>query len=100
MKEKLARGIVKGRYVILAVMIAAVAFSAACMSKTHINYDLTQYLSEETMTRRALIKMEEEFGSSEQLRVMFADQEEEALQGYVAEMNALPSDIHSGSTSK
>lgn len=90
MKEKLARGIVKGRYVILAVMIAAVAFSAACMNKTHINYDLTQYLSEETMTRRALIKMEEEFGSSEQLRVMFADQEEEALQGYVAEMNALP----------
>ena len=90
MKKKLAQGIVNGRYWILAAMVMAAVFSAASMGRTHINYDLTEYLSQDTMTRRALIKMEEEFGSSEQLRVMFSDQMDEKLRGYYETLNALP----------
>nr|MBQ6241016.1 MMPL family transporter [Lachnospiraceae bacterium] len=89
-KHKLASSIVRFRFLLLALMLGAAAFSAASIGRTRINYDLTKYLAEDTMTRRALTVMEEEFGSSEQLRVMFADQEETALQGYVSALNALP----------
>ncbi|MBO4837963.1 MAG: MMPL family transporter [Lachnospiraceae bacterium] len=90
LKKKLAAGIVRARFLLLALTLAAAAFSAASIGRTIINYDLTKYLSEDTMTRRALAVMEEEFGASEQLRVMFADQEEAALERYVSAINDLP----------
>ena len=90
MKNKLAGGIVRWRRLILALLLLAAAVSAQGISKTRINYDLTQYLSPETMTRRALTVMQEEFGASEQLRVMFHDLDAETLEKYVGQMNALP----------
>ena len=89
-KNKLAGGIVRWRRLILALLLLAAAVSALGISKTRINYDLTQYLSPETMTRRALTVMQEEFGASEQLRVMFHDLDAETLEKYVGQMNALP----------
>ena len=78
-KKKLAQAIVKGCYVLLALMAVCTVLSALCIGKTRINYDLTRYLSDNTMTKKALKIMEEEFGTSEQLRVMFTDQGEEAV---------------------
>ena len=66
MKRKLAETIVKGRYVIMTVMLLLAVLSLFTIGWTKINYDLTKYLDEDTMTQRALKVMEEEFGSSEQ----------------------------------
>ena len=54
----------------IALLLAA-GWSVTMIGRTNINYDLTRYLSEKTMTRRALKVMEAEFGSAEQLRLMF-----------------------------
>jgi len=89
-KKKLAQGIVKGRYVLLALMVVCAVLSALSIGKTRINYDLTRYLSDNTMTKKALKIMEEEFGAAEQLRVMFVDQPEEAVTEYAAETAQLP----------
>ena len=90
MKRKIARNIVRARYILLALMLAAAVFGAMSIRRTRINYDLTRYLSDETMTKRALAVMKEEFGSSEQLRVMFMDQDETALEAYVSAIGELP----------
>ncbi|MBQ9306679.1 MAG: MMPL family transporter [Clostridia bacterium] len=90
MKQKLARWIVQFRTFILIAMLLITAWSASCIGKTRINYDLNRYLDDDTMTKRALHVMEEEFGSTEQLRVMFTDLDEAALDDYVAQLNELP----------
>ena len=89
-KKKLAQWIVKGRYVLLALMAVCIVLSVLTIGKTRINYDLTRYLSDNTMTKKALKIMEAEFSASEQLRVMFTDQPEEAVTEYAAEMAQLP----------
>lgn len=89
-KKKLAQGIVKGRYVLMALMAVCTVLSALSIGKTRINFDLTRYLSDNTMTKKALKIMEEEFGTSEQLRVMFTDQGEEAVADYAAAISQLP----------
>ncbi len=89
-KKKLAQGIVKGRYVLLALIAVCTVLSAFSIGKTRINYDLTRYLSDNTMTKKGLKIMEEEFGTSEQLRVMFTDQGEEAVADYAAAIRQLP----------
>ena len=78
-RKKLARAIVKARYLLTLCIFAAAVLSCASISKTKINYDLNRYLSDDTMTKRALAVMEQEFGSTEQLRIMFADRTEEQL---------------------
>ncbi|MBP5254281.1 MAG: MMPL family transporter, partial [Lachnospiraceae bacterium] len=78
-KRKLAGNIVRARYVLMMVLLLAAGFSAAMIGRTNINYDLTRYLADDTMTKRALVVMNEEFGVSEQLRVMFADLSEAQL---------------------
>ncbi|MDY3280390.1 MAG: MMPL family transporter [Eubacteriales bacterium] len=88
--RKIAAGIVRLRTGILIVMLALAVVCAGCIGKTHINYDLTRYLNSETMTRRALDVMQAEFGSSEQLRIMFRDVSADTLSSCVARLNALP----------
>ena len=90
MKKKLAEMIIRFRILLLVLILALAAASVFMIPKTTINYDLTRYLSEDTMTRRALAVMEQEFGSSEQLRIMFVDQDEGFLEKAVRDLNALP----------
>jgi len=90
MKEKIAGVIVKRRILILVVLLALAAACVPGVSRTRINYDLTRYLNGDTMTRRALAVMQEEFGTTEQLRVMFHDQSPEELKDRIAALNALP----------
>ena len=80
------RYIVKHRYLILLFMILLTAAAGACIGRTNINYDLTRYLSSDTMTRRALEVMEEEFGSSEQIRLMFENTPEETVREVVSDL--------------
>ena len=100
MQRKIAGGIVRARIVILIGMVILFILCLTTISKTRINYDLTRYLSADTMTRRALDVMEEEFGSSEQLRVMFQNLPEDQLRSAFDALNGLPevqAAVHDGS---
>ena len=90
MKECLARFSVSKRRVLLPVFLALALVCSLFITKTRINYDLTVYLDSSTMTRRALDVMNAEFGSSEQIRVMFTDLPEETLNDCMDALNALP----------
>lgn len=89
MKKALARGIVKYRLLILIVLLLLAVWSVPQISRTRINYDLTRYLADNTMTKRALAVMNDEFGSTEQLTLIFRNQSEEALAGYTARLSAM-----------
>ena len=90
MKQRTARWIVKYRMIILFSVLAISVWSAGCVGKTKINYDLNRYLDDGTMTKRALKVMEEEFGSTEQLRLMFADLGDETLSACLSKLNDRP----------
>lgn len=101
MKQKAAKMIVKYRVFILIAVLLIAAWSGSCIGKTKINYDLNRYLDDDTMTKRALQVMEEEFGSTEQLRVMFVDLDEDTLADYIALLNDRPeilAALHDGET--
>ncbi len=65
--RKLAALIIRGRYVLLAVLLLASVFAAAGVSRTRINYDMTEYLAEDTVTIRGLRVMWDEFGAANSL---------------------------------
>ena len=90
MKQKLAAGIVRLRLPLLIGLLVCAVLCVFTVGKTKINYDLNRYLSEDTMTKRAMRVMEEEFGSSEQLRIMFCDLDETQLQNCISALNARP----------
>ena len=64
-KQKTAAWIVRHRtWILIAILLLAV-WSVTMISHTRINYDLNRYLSDDTMTKRAVAVMEAEFGSFE-----------------------------------
>ncbi len=87
-KRKAAALIVRFRVWLMIILLVTAGWSAAMISRTRINYDLTRYLSEDTMTRQALKVMEEEFGSGEQLRLMFSDLPKDSLSHILDTLNA------------
>ena len=89
MKRAIAKAIVKYRIVILIVLLLAAVWSVPQISRTRINYDLTRYLSDSTMTKRALKVMNEEFGSTEQLYVMFADKSDEEIARFTDQLQGM-----------
>ena len=74
-KHRLAGFIVKYRIVIFLLTVCLAALSVTTIGRTRINYDLVRYLSKDTMTHRALNVMQQEFGNTEQLRLMFEEPE-------------------------
>ena len=89
-RHRLAEWIVKARFFLLALFLACTVFSAFSIGRTRINYDLTRYLAEDTMTRQALTVMQEEFGAAEQLRVMFTDLDEETVRACADRIGEMP----------
>ncbi len=87
-KRKLARAIVRARAWLMILLLVLAALSVTTISRTRINYDLAKYLSEDTMTRKSLDVMQEEFGSAEQLRIMFTDLPEEKMAGILDQLAA------------
>lgn len=90
MKNRAARSIVRYRALILVLILALAAWSAFQIRRTVINYDLTRYLSDSTMTKKALLVMQDEFPSSEQLRLLFENQDDAAIGGFVEKLSAMP----------
>ncbi len=68
MNRKIAALIIRGRYILLAVLLLSAVFSATAISRTRINYDLTTYLDEDTMTIRGARVMQQEFTAANALR--------------------------------
>lgn len=90
MKRKVAGCIVRLRKVILILGIAGAAVCLFTAGQTRINYDMTRYLDPNTLTQRSLAVMQEEFGSAEQMRLMFHDLDAEALEENVRRLEAMP----------
>ena len=90
MKRRLAQTIVKYRSWLLAVLFLLSVCCLFTIGRTRINYDLNRYLSDDTMTKRALLVMQDEFGASEQLRVMFLNKSDGEIASYTDQINALP----------
>ena len=90
MKKRLAASIVRYRRIILPFLLLLAVWSVFQIGRTRINYDLTRYLSDDTMTKKALQVMQEEFGSSEQLRLMFTGTEETSMSGIVLRLTEMP----------
>ena len=57
----------------IAIFLIATVASALLISGTTINYDFTDYLGEDTVTRKSLDMMEKDFGNTDQLTIMFED---------------------------
>ncbi len=76
MLEKLARRVVKTRRLMIFLFLLLTAASAFLIGKATINYDFTDYLGENTVTRKSLDMMEKDFGNTDQLTIMFEDLEE------------------------
>ena len=89
MKSRIARAIVKYRLIFLILLVLLACWSAFQISRTRINYDLTRYLADDTMTKKSLRVMEEEFGSSEQLRLVFQNLNEDTIQSFLTQLTEL-----------
>lgn len=90
MKKRIAAAIVRFRIGILICILIIATWSVFQIGRTKINYDLTRYLSDDTMTKKALAVMQEEFGTTEQLRLMFENQDETALKGIMDRLQEMP----------
>lgn len=74
MKEKFFRGVVKHRRPITVFFLICVVICAYLQSLVSVNYDMNDYLPEDTASTVSLDKMEEEFGSGiPNARVMLKD---------------------------
>jgi len=90
MKQRVARSIVRYRAFILALILIVAVWSVFQIQRTVINYDLTRYLSDNTMTKKALLVMQDEFESSEQLRLLFENQSDASMSDIVQKLSAMP----------
>ena len=90
MKKRIAAAIVRFRIGILICILIIATWSVFQIGRTKINYDLTRYLSDDTMTKKALAVMQEEFGTTEQLRLLFENQDETALKSIMDRLQEMP----------
>ena len=89
MKTRVAGLIVRYRLIIMILLLLLAVWSVFQIGRTRINYDLTRYLDDATMTKRALQVMTEEFGSSEQLRIVFTGLEEDAVKSCMEKLGGM-----------
>ncbi|MDE7394563.1 MAG: MMPL family transporter [Clostridiales bacterium] len=68
--KKLAAFIVKSRHVLTGLFAVCVVVSALFIPKVKTNYDITEYLADDSPTVQALDKMEAEFGATGTANVM------------------------------
>lgn len=74
MKEKFFRGVVKHRKPITVCFFICAVICAFLQTLVSVNYDMNDYLPEDTASTVSLDKMEEEFGSGiPNARVMVRD---------------------------
>ena len=90
MKKRLAETIVRYRAAALALILLAAVWSTLQIGRTNINYDLTRYLADDTMTKKALTVMNSEFGAAAQLRLLFENTDGRTLDGIITRLKEIP----------
>lgn len=71
--KKAANGIVKGKWVILSLFLVLSLLSAISSAFVDINYNISDYLNEETDSKIAINIIEEDFGMTGNLQVMLSN---------------------------
>lgn len=71
--HKFTEGIIKFRFLILFIFVTFALISLSLIPKVEVNYDLAEYLPEDSMTKRAITVMEDEFGYPGMADVMVED---------------------------
>ena len=66
----IAEAIIRSRYVIMLLFLAAAVYCGASLDKVKVSSDLTAFLPADTETRRGISIMEEEFASFASDRIM------------------------------
>lgn len=87
MLGKIARRVVLMRRQMILIFAVLTVVSACLIGKTVINYDFTDYLSADTVTRKSLDMMEKDFGNTDQLTIMFENLDDGVC-------GAVASDLH------
>ena len=92
MAEKLAGGIVRLRVPLLILILLLAVLAAPNIAATRINYSLTDYLDENTLTKRGLDIMSREFETTGSLTVALEDEagEGENLAAFLSFAQGLP----------
>ena len=87
MLSKLAGRIIRMRRFFLVLFLLMTVASAFLISKTNINYDFTDYLGKDTITRKSLDMMEKDFGNTDQLTIMFENADKGVCAQICASLN-------------
>lgn len=77
-------------WAVVAVFLAAAAFSAVLSGKVQINYDISDYLPAETQTAKAMELIRQDFGMTGSIQVMASGVSAEQAAGIKAELEAIP----------
>lgn len=77
MQQRIARVIVKTRFLWMALLFGLSILAAFSLGRTKVNYDLTSYLAENTETKRGLDLMNGEFSPTAAMSVVLIDASEE-----------------------
>lgn len=86
---KLAKIIVKGRYICLAIAVALTITAVFLMPKVRVNYDLSTYLSEKTETKKALEAMNGEFDEISSLKLLAEGKSDAEVAALVSKIRAI-----------
>ncbi len=81
MMRKTALFAVKRRFIFAAAFLLAAAFGAWLAGRANVNYDMTKYLPEDSLTAEALKVMEEEFGGVGYLQAMVSEADRDTAEG-------------------
>ena len=92
MMHQIASAVVRWRFVIMLLFLAAAVYCALSIGKVQVSSDLTMFLGPETETRRGLTIMEEEFISYASENIMVANvtcERAEALADEIRELDGV-----------
>ena len=88
----IAAAVVRWRFVIMLLFLAAAVYCALSIGKVQVSSDLTMFLSPETETRRGLIIMEDEFITYDSENIMVSNitfERAEALAGEIKKLDGV-----------
>jgi len=89
--NKFANFIVKGRYWFLGIFFAMLVASGVLMSFVKVNYDLTEYLPDNSNTKESISLMKEEFGATGTASIMLEGVSEEKATEIAEEISKIKS---------
>lgn len=88
--KNIAGFIVKKRKAVLVLYVILMMISGFGMLKVNVNYDMSQYLPEDSFTKQGMEKMSGEYGDLSSITVMFDDLKPEERTAIKEELASIP----------